>query len=140
MAHFAQIDENGIVLQVIVAEQDFINTLPDADSWVQTSYNTRGGKHYDPETGNESADQSKALRKNYAGVDFKYDVDRDAFIPPQPFASWTLVEESCLWQAPEPMPEVPVDEAGQRTGYYMWSEDEYNAGNGGWVFLALEGE
>jgi len=138
MAHFAKIAENGIVLQVIVAEQDFIDSLPDADSWVQTSYNTSGGKHYDPETGLE--DDGVALRKNYAGIGFKYDVDRDAFIPPQPYASWTLNEETCLWQAPEPMPEVPVDEAGQPTGYYMWSEDEYNAGNGGWVFLAFEGE
>ena len=138
MAHFAKIAENGIVLQVIVAEQDFIDSLPDADSWVQTSYNTSGGKHYDPETGLE--DDGVALRKNYAGIGFKYDVDRDAFIPPQPYASWTLNEETCLWQAPEPMPEIPVDEAGQPTGYYMWSEDEYNAGNGGWVFLAFEGE
>ena len=138
MAHFARLNDKSFVEQVIVAEQDFIDSLPDADSWVQTSYNTRGGKHYDPETGLE--DDGVALRKNYAGIGFKYDVDRDAFIPPQPFASWTLVEESCLWQSPEPMPEVPVDEAGKPTGQYMWSEDEYNAGNGGWVFLALEGE
>jgi len=138
MSHFAQIDENGFVSQVIVAEQDFIDSLPDVDSWVQTSYNTRGGKHYDPETGEEG--DGVALRKNYAGIGFKYDVDRDAFIPPQPFASWELVEESCLWQAPEPMPEVPVDAEGRPTGHYMWSEDEYNAGNGGWVFLAYEDE
>jgi len=138
MAHFARLNDKSFVEQVIVAEQDFIDSLPDADSWVQTSYNTRGGKHYDPETGLE--DDGVALRKNYAGIGFKYDVDRDAFIPPQPFASWTLVEESCLWQSPEPMPEVPVDEAGKPTGQYMWSEDEYNAGNGGWVFLAFEGE
>jgi len=138
MAHFARINARGFVSQVIVAEQDYIDSLPDADSWVQTSYNTYGGKHYDPETGLE--DDGVALRKNYAGVGFKYDVDRDAFIPPQPYASWTLVEESCLWQSPEPMPEVPVDEAGKPTGQYMWSEDEYNAGNGGWVFLAFEGE
>ena len=139
MSHYAKV-ENGLVSQVIVAEQDFIDSLPDADSWVQTSYNTLGGKHYNPDTGELSTDQSKSLRKNYAGIGFKYDIDRDAFIPPQPFASWTLVEESCLWQSPEPMPEVPVNEAGQPTGSYMWSEDEYNAGNGGWVFLAFEGE
>jgi len=140
MAHFAKIDENSIVVEVIVAEQDFIDSgvVGDPTQWVQTSYNTRGGVHYSPETG--EPDGGEALRKNYAGIGFKYDVDRDAFIPPQPYASWTLVEESCLWQSPEPMPEVPVDEAGQRTGSYMWSEDEYNAGNGGWVFLAFEGE
>jgi hypothetical protein len=138
MAHFARINARGFVSQVIVAEQDFIDSLPDADSWVQTSYNTHAGVHYNPETG--EPDGGVALRKNYAGIGFKYDIDRDAFIPPQPYASWTLVEETCLWQSPEPMPEVPVDEAGKPTGSYMWSEDEYNAGNGGWVFLALEGE
>jgi hypothetical protein len=138
MAHFARINARGFVSQVIVAEQDYIDSLPDADSWVQTSYNTHGGKHYSPETG--EPDDGVALRKNYAGIGFKYDIDRDAFIPPQPYASWTLVEESCLWQSPEPMLEVPIDEAGKPTGQYMWSEDEYNAGNGGWVFLAFEGE
>ena len=138
MAHFARINARGFVSQVIVAEQDFIDSLPDADSWVQTSYNTRGGKHYDPETGLE--DDGVALRKNYAGIGFKYDADRDAFIPPQPFASWTLNEDTCWWDSPEPMPEVPVDAEGRPTGSYMWSEDEYNAGNGGWVFLAYEGE
>jgi hypothetical protein len=137
MSHFAKLESN-VVTQVIVAEQEFIDSLPDANSWVQTSYNTRGGKHYDPETG--EPDDGVALRKNYAGIGFKYDVDRDAFIPPQPYASWTLVEETCLWQSPEPMPEIPLDEAGQPTGGYMWSEDEYNAGNGGWVFLAFEGK
>lgn len=138
MAHFARINTRGFVSQVIVAEQDFIDALPDADSWVQTSYNTRGGKHYDPETGLE--DDGTPLRKNYAGVGFKYDADRDAFIPPQPFASWTLNEDTCWWDSPEPMPEAPVDAEGNPTGFYMWSEDEYNAGNGGWVFLAYEGE
>lgn len=135
MAHFARINDRGFVEQVMVAEQDFIDSLPDADSWVQTSYNTFGGVHYDPET--RQPDGGVALRKNYAGIGFKYDPERDAFIPPQPYASWTLVEESCLWQPPEPRPEIPVDEAGQQTGSYMWSEDEYNAGNGGWVFLAF---
>ena len=138
MAHFARVNAQGTVEQVIVAEQDFIDAMPDADSWVQTSYNTRGGKHYDPETGLE--DDGVALRKNYAGVGFKYDIDRDAFIPPQPFASWTLNEDTCLWDSPELMPEVPVDAEGKPTGRYRWSEDEYNAGNGGWVFFSFEGE
>ena len=139
MSHFAKIT-NNLVVNVIVAEQDFIDTLPDADSWVQTSYNTRGGKHCDPETGELSDDQTKALRKNYAGIGYTYDSDRDAFIPEREFSSWILNEETCLWEAPEPRPEIPVNEAGQYTGEYTWSEEEYNAGNGGWVFLAFEGE
>jgi hypothetical protein len=114
MAHYARVNIQMLVTQVIVAEQEFIDTLPDAGSWVQTSYNTRGGKHYDPETGNESADQTKALRKNFAGVGFKYDVDRDAFIPSQPYASWTLNDDTCLWEAP-----VAYPDDGQR---YTWDE------------------
>jgi hypothetical protein len=94
MSHFARVNAYGIVEQVIVAEQDFIDTLPDATSWVQTSYNTNGGQH--PE--------GRPLRKNYAGIGFKYDVERDAFIPPKPYASWTLNEGTCLWDAPTPMP------------------------------------
>jgi hypothetical protein len=77
MAHFARINARGFVSQVIVAEQDFIDSLPDADSWVQTSYNTHAGVHYNPETG--EPDGGVALRKNYAGIGFKYDIDRDAF-------------------------------------------------------------
>ena len=116
MAHFAKVN-NGIVEQVIVAEPEFFDTFVDSSpgQWIQTSYNTRGGKHYDPETGELSADQSKALRKNYAGIGFTYDKTRDAFIPPQPFASWTLNEDSCLWEAPVAMPDD-----GKR---YRWDED-----------------
>jgi hypothetical protein len=94
MSHFARITAQGIVEQVIVAEQDFINTLLDASSWVQTSYNTHGGQH--PE--------GRPLRKNYAGIGYKYDADRDAFIPPKPYASWVLNENTCLWDAPTPCP------------------------------------
>lgn len=99
MAHFAQVIDE-IVQQVIVAEQDFIDALPDANLWIQTSYNTRGGIHYDPNSGIPSADQSKALRKNYASVGFTYDSIRNAFIPPKPYPSWTLSEDTCLWNAP----------------------------------------
>jgi hypothetical protein len=99
MAHFAQVIDE-IVQQVIVAEQDFIDALPDANLWIQTSYNTRGGIHYDPNSGIPSADQSKALRKNYASVGFTYDAIRNAFIPPKPYPSWTLSEDTCLWNAP----------------------------------------
>lgn len=115
MAHFAKVVD-GTVTQVIVAEPEFFETFVDSSpgEWIQTSYNTRGGVHYNPETGEPSADQSKALRKNYAGIGFTYDRTRDAFIPPKPYASWNLNETSCLWEAPVAM---PTD--GKR---YSWDE------------------
>jgi len=105
MSHFAKVN-NGIVEQVIVAEPEFFDTFVDSSpgQWIQTSYNTRGGVHYNPDTGEPSVDQTKALRKNYAGVGYTYDVERDAFIPPQPYASWVLNEETCLWDSPIPYP------------------------------------
>jgi len=93
MSHFAKV-ENGIVTQVIVAEQDVIDSGLFGTGWVQTSYNTQGGQH--PE--------GRPLRKNYAGVGFTYDSGRDAFIPPKPYASWVLDEDTCLWDAPVAMP------------------------------------
>ena len=96
MSHFAKV-ENGVVTQVIVIEQDVLNLghWGDPASWVQTSYNTAGGVHKLGGT---------PLRKNYAGIGFTYDAVRDAFIPPKPFASWVLNEDTCLWDAPTPMP------------------------------------
>lgn len=94
MSHFAQVD-NGIVIQVIVAEQDVIDSGLFGTGWIQTSYNTHGGVH---------ATGGTPLRKNYAGVGYTYDADRDAFIPPQPYPSWVLNEDTCLWDAPVPMP------------------------------------
>ena len=120
MGHFARVNVTGKVDRVIVAEQDFIDTLPDSGMWVQTSYNTRGGVHYDPTTGEPSADQSKALRFNYAGIGYTYDAQRDAFIPPKPYPSWTLDEATCLWQPPVPMPSTG--------GPWTWDEAE-----GDWV-------
>jgi hypothetical protein len=119
MSHFAKLDDNNIVTFVTVGRQeddDKEQELCDrtGDVYRQTSYNTRGGVHYDPETGEPSADQSKALRKNYAGIGFTFDEQRDAFIPPQPFPSWVLNEESCLWDAPVP---YPTD-----GGLYSWDE------------------
>jgi len=101
MAHFAQI-QDGLVVSVIVAEQDFINSgaVGDPSSWIQTSYNTRGGIHYKPNSWEASEDQSKALRKNYAGIGFTYDVQRDAFIPPKVDGNDVLDEFSCLWVKP----------------------------------------
>jgi hypothetical protein len=94
MSHYARVNALGIVEQVIVAEQEFIDSLPDSSSWVQTSYNTHGGVH--PE--------NRPLRKNFAGIGFKYDPEKDAFIPPKPFNDWILNNYSCLWDAPIPMP------------------------------------
>ena len=104
MAHYAEINESGTVLRVIVAEADFVATMP--GTWVQTSYNTRGGVHHDPHTGEPSADQSKALRKNYAGLGYTYDAQRDAFIPPKPHPDAVLDEATCLWVWDEPSADV----------------------------------
>ena len=105
MAHFAKVT-NGTVTQVIVAEPEFFNTFVDSSpgEWIQTSYNTRGGVHYQPNSNTPSDDQSKALRKNYAGIGYTFDAARDAFIRPKPFASWVLDENTCQWKAPIPMP------------------------------------
>lgn len=115
MAHFAKVTD-GKVTQVIVAEPEFFDTFVDSSpgQWIQTSYNTRGGVHYNPETGEPSEDQTKALRKNYAGIGFSYDSLLDAFIPPKPFASWILNEATCLWEAPIA---YPTD-----GGIYNWNE------------------
>jgi hypothetical protein len=123
MSHFAKV-ENGIVTQVIVAEQDFVDTQE--GTWVQTSYNTYGGVHYSPET--REPDGGVALRKNYAGIGYIYDSDRDAFYAPQPYPSWTLNESSCIWEAPIPMPD---DE-----NMYEWDEDAYQEDNTtGWITI-----
>lgn len=88
MSHFAKV-VNGIVAQVIVAEPEFFDTFVDTSpgQWIQTSYNTHGGQH--PE--------NRPLRKNFAGIGFTYDVERDAFIPPKPEGDYALDEETCLW-------------------------------------------
>ena len=119
MGHFAKVS-NGKVTRVIVAEADFFNNFVDDSpgQWIQTSYNTRGGVHYQPNTNEPSEDQSKALRKNYAGIGYTYDSTRDAFIPPQPFNSWTLNEDTCLWESPVP---YPTD--GK---LYRWNEEILN--------------
>jgi len=106
MAHFAKVN-NGIVEQVIVAEPEFFDTFVDSSpgQWIQTSYNTRGGLHTLGGT---------PMRKNYAGIGFTYDATKDAFIPPKPYASWTLNEDSCLWEAP-----VAYPDDGEN---YVWDE------------------
>jgi hypothetical protein len=123
MSYWAEINENNIVLRVFVGDnhdsngdegyQWLINNL--GGIWLKTSYNTRGGVHYNPETNEPSADQSKALRKNYAGIGYVYDESRDAFYAPQPYLSWTLNEDSCIWEAPIP---YPIDDKN-----YEWNEE-----------------
>jgi hypothetical protein len=105
MSHFAKV-EDGVVTQVLVAEQDFINSgaVGDPAQWVQTSYNTRAGVHYEPNSNTPSADQSKALRKNYAGIGYSYDAGRDAFIPPKSYASWLLDDATGTWVPPVAYP------------------------------------
>lgn len=117
MAHFAQLDENNLVIQVLVVDNEkiiddngieqellgvvFLQSLfGDNTRWLQTSYNGR-------------------LRKNYAGIGHLYDVIRDAFIPPQPFPSWALNESACIWEAPVPMPSGDGN-------FYVWNEEQGN--------------
>jgi hypothetical protein len=106
MSHFAKVLD-GVVVQVIVAEPEFFETFVDSSpgQWIATSYNTHGGVH---------ALGGTPLRKNFAGVGYTYDPVRDAFIPPKPYASWVLNEETCLWDAPTPKPQD-----GKR---YLWDE------------------
>ena len=112
MSHYAKIDENNIVIKVLVIDEETVNTgrFGDPSSWIQTSYNTSHGEHRLGGT---------PLRKNYAGKGFTYDQTRDAFIPSQPYPSWLLDEETCLWDAPIPRPKVDPDEE-----IYNWNEDE----------------
>tara|TARA_Y100001938_G_scaffold141517_1_gene211411 strand:+ start:3525 stop:3908 length:384 start_codon:yes stop_codon:yes gene_type:complete len=118
MAHYAKVSA-GKVTQVIVADQDFIDSIKvdnEPGEWVQTSYNTYGGVHYDRSTNppTPSKDQSKALRKNYAGVNFHYNKKVDAFYDEQPYPSWTLNETTYLWESP-----VAYPNDGKQ---YKWNE------------------
>ena len=113
--HFAEINSDNIVQRVIVAEQSFIDSglVGDADTWVQTSYNTRGGVHYAPNS--QTPDGGVALRKNHAGIGHTYDASKDAFYAPQPYPSWTLDDDTCRWNAP-----VAYPDDGKM---YQWDED-----------------
>jgi hypothetical protein len=113
MAHFAEVDENNIVLRVLVVDdsqesngQEFLaNTLGLGGTWIKTSYNTSGGVHSNGGT---------PVRKNYAGIGYTYDSGRDAFIAPKPYPSWVLNETSCVYEAPVAMP---------TDGLYTWNEE-----------------
>jgi len=118
MAHFAEVDENNIVTRVLVVDNSEENngqvfladTLGLGGTWLKTSYNTFGGVHSNGGT---------PLRKNYAGIGYTYDSSRDAFIPPKPYASWLLNEDTCLWDAPTPMPV-------QEGKIFKWVEEDLN--------------
>ena len=114
MSYFAQVNENGIVVQVIAISQEMIDTglWGDPTTWFQTSYNTRGGVHYGQDG---QPDGGVALRKNYAGIGSIYDAALDAFYTPQPYPSWTLNQDTCYWEPPVPM---PTDE-----NLYNWDEE-----------------
>ena len=99
--------------------QEAALTARTGDVYKQTSYNTRGGVHYTD--GTPSADQTKAFRKNYAGLGYTYDAGRDAFIPPKPYNSWVLNEDTCLWDAPVAMPEDAG--TGEPPKRYTWDEE-----------------
>ena len=133
MAHYAFLDKNSKVVEVIVGK-DENEGIHDWSVYygskrgmkcIRTSYNTRGGIHYTD--GVPSEDQSKALRFNYAGIGYTYDEVRDAFIPPKPFESWILNENTCLWEAPV---EYPSD--GEM---YRWDEEA-----GDWILISQESE
>ena len=114
MAHFAEIEGNSVG-RVIVAEQDYIDSdaIKNPSDWVQTSYNTRGGIHYAPNS--NELDGGVALRKNYAGIGYIYDKDRDAFYGTQPYPSWVLNEDTCQWESPVPYPDDDK--------IYTWNEE-----------------
>ena len=126
MGHFAKVVD-GKVSQVIVAEQEFFNTFVDSSpgQWLRTSYNMRGGVHYEPNSDTPRADQSQALRKNYAGIGCTYDPIADHFYGPSPYASWTLNDDA-QWEAPIA---YPTD--GET---YTWNEDTQE-----WDLVTTEG-
>mgnify|MGYP003657249691 CR=1 FL=1 len=114
MSHFAKVIDN-IVVNIIVAEQDFIDTLDDSHLWIQTSCNTFGGVHYEPDSRIPSKDQSKALRKNHAMIGGSYDDELDAFLNPKPYTSWILNIDTCLYDSP-----IPYPDDGEK---YGWNEN-----------------
>jgi hypothetical protein len=120
MAHFVKLNAENYVIFVTVARDEDENNEVEisqetGEIYKRTSYNTRGGIHYQADNNTPSLDQSKAFRKNYAGIGYYYDSIRDAFIPPKPFPSWTLNEETCLWQSP-----IPYPNDGK---FYTWNEE-----------------
>ena len=140
MAHFALLDKNNIV-QAVFYGRDEDNgkeaeiSLRTGDTYKQTSYNTKGGKYYEWKGGSYglAEDQSKAFRKNYAGIGYTYDAERDAFIAPQPFPSWQLDETSCTYTPPHE-PRALTEEEFYASKRWRWDDEAYVADNTkGWV-------
>jgi hypothetical protein len=132
MSHFAKIDANNVVTDVLVIDQAEIDTgnWGDPATFVQTSYNTHGGVYYIPNSNplTPSPDQSKALRKNYAGIGYVYLVDGpdgEGFVPLKPYPSWVMNSFSYLWEPPVPMP-IP-----NSPPYYSWDEETLS-----WIVVA----
>jgi hypothetical protein len=127
MGHFAKV-RDGIVINTMVAEPDFFDTFVDPDGpgeWIQTSYNTRMNMHWDPVTGLPSADQSKALRGNYAGIGMIYDRENDVFYQKCPHNGWILDETTWTWIAPFPHPVSTVTDITSPLAHvaYLWDDD-----------------
>ena len=130
MAHYAVLNSDNTVTMVFVGRDDVVAGIDDWETYYapegftvrQTSYNTQGGVHYTD--GEPSEDQSQAFRFNYAGIGFTYDADRDAFIPPQPFPSWVLDEDTCLWVAPIAYPAEGVHVWDEQAGDWVEVTDE----------------
>jgi len=153
MAHFAKLGVNGKVIAVHVLNNTKMLNADDVEDesvgqqelerihgwpaalWIQTSYNTRGNKHYDA-NGDLSGDQSKKLRGNYAGIGFTYDEDNDIFWPKQPYGSWTKNTSTASWDAPITTPSVTTyldDSSTSQPWVIYWDEDAYQANNSkGW--------
>ena len=126
MAHYAVLDENNVVIQVIKGrdEDEVVDGISDWEQWYsdffkkpvkRTSYNTIAGEH---------SKDGTPFRKNYAGIDYTYDESRDAFIPPKPYPSWILNEDTCRWQAPTTNPENGTP--------HIWNEESQS-----WEEVAL---
>lgn len=122
MGHMAKIENSVVTFVTVSRDEDDAReqeiSAQTGEMYRRTSYNTRGGVHYNPATGEPSADQSKAYRFNYAGLGWSFDPDfgpDGAFIPPQPFPSWVLNPDTALWDAPVPMP--------TEGGPWVWDEE-----------------
>lgn len=136
MGHYAKVI-NNVVIEVIVANQDYIDTLADSWAWYEASYNVRGGVYFNPETGLPAEDQTVIQetvgrkRKNFPAIGYNYNQELDAFIPPTPYPSWILNESTGLWNPPVPHPEgnkqYVWNEYGKEwvySGYYLNEEGE----------------
>ena len=153
MAHFAKLGINSKVMAVHVLNNDDMKNADNnedetvgqqrlqeihgwpAQMWIQTSYNTRGGKYYDAD-GSEASDQSKAFRGNYAGIGYIWDEDNNIFLPPQPYASWTKDVSTASWKSPITYPSVQnytADDSSTQPWDIYWDEAAYQANNSkGW--------